>query len=453
MTDEAWLYSVVHSYPENGWRFPQDFQEHNPGFEGTSLPPTMNIPFPNAFYTQRDKVVGLRFHKYSKFGNVFEGTTVMLARVPGSTSGNETNKTIDDSMNKNPVRLFHSAGGLRYLGLYVMVGFKGVLWEFKRLSPAIQQLYPNLDEWLSLLTKKTKKRQRVEDYSITLADMMILENTTNAARIQTVHQTSISFNDFVGLCCKSIGFAKMLPNMCNVIGAYLRSHIQPEAADDVTNDFVIVAMAWVQELGAVNCVRACVQPKNCTTDEFDTLQTTCFKSKLELQHYLLLHSLCGEVRYESTTVHYMQGCSRHCYTPDFELPSVCSLTNRDELCGGALLIESKASYPSVAELEKCEAVAMMGRSIVLLYGYAFLPVQQTNATTSLPLSNMGIRGISFAKNHDGVNIVSDSLMLCIDEDERLCLRQWKNSKDQSPMHPKLAQIYSRIQAATHLSKD
>ena len=476
---------IVHNPPKNGWK-DNDFAPYDANFKGKALSPTLGLPFPVAFFTTqiasgKEYVVGIRFSTRSKFPNVFEGTRVLLARVPGSVGS--VNGIIDRNLHKSPVRLFMHSSGFWYLGLYVLVGSVGELWEFRRLSDSVQSKFPGVYDWLSLFISRSdettdvsvgkhartdeatdvhvEKRARTDSFDEQSIAPITLSNEVDctpspATRVQQL-LVSWVFNDavvggdtivitvaeFCRLVGSELGYATeddggLYLDMCACVHATLLALDAPTHVD--------VSVMWVQRVRTGTLLRTRMlsyTPDAGLRNTRELAGQRQLKSQIELQHNLLLLALFGPVLYETTTINYNVNGVAHSYTPDFELQGVCNMTDVADPIGGSLLVESKSEYPSREAISKCEQVKRMGRNIVILYGYVGCPVVEHQDYTNAWKHN-GIRGMAFRRVGQSVEIVHDSLMFCID-DNVVSLRPLRCSCDQGPVHPRLLQLYRQIQ--------
>jgi hypothetical protein len=413
---------LVHDVPIRTWS-ECDYAPFDPNYKGVVLPPTFQVTFPNGkpFCSMEGRVLGIKFSLNSRFPNVDMGTSIKLARVPNDSV---TNADIDMTLNTTPIRVFKSGQGFRYRGLHVLTAHEGTMWVFRRLSDAVQAQFPPLDEWLKTM----------RSFGGSPSPATSPAATSRMRPIDTLMLGWFCDKLCAGATKCTVATESILPHLGDALG---RGH-----GCEPMREALLLRLATLD---------VCVDWEVRVTSEFYFQRPLSFesgdcgepqfKSRVELEHFLLLSYFFGPVYYERTSINYEDGGQLRMYTPDFELPTVSNLCDRSDVRGGPLLIESKAEYPSRQELSKCEAVMRMGRNIVLLYGYACSPDPE------LPLwRRRGLRGVAFERRGLQVQVVHDSLVLCIDDDGLVRLRPIAGSTDSGPDHPTLLRLYEQIHA-------
>lgn len=398
---------------------------------------SFTLPFPKKrqFWVDGGRVVAVLFSAASPFPNEDHGTTLRLCHVPGGPQ-TPTNRAFGAAKMSYAYPIFcFTCGHMHYRGMYVLSDVGTKKWEFRRLTDACAGQYVDVRTWLAGVAAnpappaRRLKREREE-----------LETPP------TPYWTPGEELVLRWFCEASAGLASdaVLPAATMALGREdqegLEERIRP-------------LLESVDRQRPFRPLR--VRPSRPYNYEFDVTRRAVrehagervFKSRIELEHFLLLRAIAGCVIYEGATVSYVRGGRDHCYTPDFELLDVVSLTNRDTVVGAPLLIESKARYPTRDEIRKCQEVVERGHGLVLLYGYVGAPVADANPASDWRA--LGLRAMTFVLEHGRARIKDDCAILCLDrplaEGGRPYLRKLLDADDRACEHPDLLRLYREIE--------
>ena len=416
-----------------------------------------DLPFPHQFHTADNRVVSVMFVMGGKFPNEDLGPRLRLCFVP-LPGGKAVNSVFDRALGGPPMRVFQAAAGqMHYRGLHVLTTVLATKWELRLLSPMRHQDYPAMEDWLlsHVALKPTAKRPMGLTPAPPAKQVCVAlpQQAAEPAKQHTrPHQCAVQLLDwFVEALPAGAGvpLAVVLADAACTIGhrtppAWLEVHVlMLLAARGVVGVDHLPGLARGPPMRVVP-----TPPLDYALDQMERAVRQAagermFRSRLEMEHYMLLRAIAGCVLYETTSFAFTRDGMPHSYTADFELPDTPSLEDRSLTVGGPLVIESKSSYPLRPEIQKCEDVVMQGRSVLLIYGYPGTPVHD-----QMPSGNywftLGIRAMSFECVDRVARIRHDSLFLCMTDDQPASFRPLRDSQDRACDHPRLLALYSQI---------
>jgi len=433
----------------------------------------LNLPFVSAFAVANKRVACVRFRMGHKFENEDLEERVRLCFVPNQKWINDT---FDRARGAYPIRVFEARNAnIIYRGLHVLTGVLVGKWELTRLSDKWELEYPPVREWIvshikaapppppAAFTKRVAppssaeppaKRGPVGSSALvvqapgqqstraTPCAALILEwvvrdlppDAHGAAPIQQVLQAAALA---LGETSPPAWLGPHLLRLIEARGlAIVEDRVVGVAVGPRPRVLTTPPLEWVRNERECNIRRA----------QGERL----FRSKVELEHYLILRALVGSVLYENTTINIMVGDQASSYTCDFELPDTPSLEDRRSTAGGPLLVESKCEFPMPIEMHKCEQLVAQGRNVVLMYGYAGVPYYRGHPPKSLPeWMRPGLRAMTFELVDGCAHVEHEVAVWCVDgDDQPACLRPRRNSADFAWEHPRLLRLYREIRELT-----
>lgn len=455
----------------------------------------ITLPFSNPFQVDfaTQRVVAAKFQLPGKYGNEQDGPTLRLCFVPGAQS-RSVNAVFSEARGRYPIPLFEMCSGdIFFRGWHVITDVQpaapGVTgkWTFRVLNPSWQLIFPPIREWIKADGKLLPRTAGPDDRASwihagaqwvvgkaaqpTTQPIDALVPTTRAApapddgggkrlRSGLDRCQTIMLDWFLDSATQEGGNQVLerdatVRAACRALGGVSPALVSHRVEEVLGSSRRIQCIGWPRHSIAPP-PPPLFEPNEKLRERLMIDGGRVFRSRLEMEHYLLLCALAGPVMYESVSFPYVDpnGTPRH-YRLDFQLPGVAHFEEgRDtppgfRFTGANLLVESKASKPSAEALYKCEQVVAGGHNVVLMYGYPGPPLLETlGRSVEQTYRDAGLEVVTFGLDEDGRGrIVRRDCVWCMDKRHPgPYLRPIESSGDPGPRHPRLLRLYEQIRA-------
>jgi hypothetical protein len=385
-----------------------------------------------------------------KLGHVDAGDNVSIAWVVGPAAF--INEQIHESLNRGSVRIFKSSAGRLYdRGDYMMnsIDWDSRKWNFARIPTQTN----DFDTWfrklmvtkdLLAVTDETVENAETAGNAVTVENVVTIENAMtveNSANVKTLENIEItatvvtaatSMTDENAMDEHKLGSHSMAESNDShaILIDKIRAFKRPLPSIEVDHPMSALFHEWGIEVTPPEWIRDAAEAQRARLNG-----QRVFRSRAECEQFAFLSRFFGYVGYEQATFDMVVDHRHTTYQPDFWVPAL------------NMWIECKAAFPSDAELGKCMALHALGHKIIVMCGYAQMPirVQRPSHTSDWTPELPGLKCISFKTVDDHVELDATDLIWCW-VDGGIVLKRRLRLDDVSSTHATLTRTYDEIQS-------